>query len=427
MLAVFYAFLWGCTPEAKTIVLQDESPRQTADAEDSGADFTVKKIYAYDYETQCSEEVPSGMMQSAFLKNCDENEIRVWVQGDEESDSYLKLREVDYRYGFYEEIGAIPVLGYGAAEIRCCPSQDGEKMLVYWCSEERLQILLYDLKAQKQILLAEHRLYGDEDLLEKERKCWGAWSESGRWMTYDVLGTLLGGELTAVLDTEDEALQTRFLKRKTEHNTAAASLLEGEDGRVGLLEEVWYDGDPDTAYFFLNPLEEGDELRENSAGDDPLEGECFVRGFGGAYEADTENGLIYSETDIDQIMGVSYRDQSVKGVYDFDSELLFWRKLEDGGFLAALCWSMETFDEVSSSEFDAGIEGESDPAFELYCYSEEEEEENGVKKNGERMLLYKGSANLIGMDYDPDTKRILLETVLDPTRPEQRRCIILEM
>lgn len=185
--------LTGCAPEEKTLLLTPETAsEEETELAGSSRDFTVKKIYTYTYETR------SQLDKSAFLQDCDENEIHIIALEDADGEEKLAYRQVDYRYGFYDTVGEFlqtwedwnnPDGGEMESDLyihRLLPSPDGKQLLVYVQSAfwDRTMVWLYAL-GEQELLLYEGDIPTAGDLQ-------GSFSPTGRWVTFDAAGASTG-------------------------------------------------------------------------------------------------------------------------------------------------------------------------------------------------------------------------------------------
>lgn len=453
-------FFSGCASQQKTIVLPEVEHADTEETENSDMDFTVKKIYTYDYETVW------GLDKSAFLKDSGTNEIRILMTNESEGSSILDLRSVDYRYGFYDVTGQMKpeqIDDWDVLEL--LPSPDGKKILVYNYSMNRnaLYICLYDLESQTQDALFYEEFY-DWRWMEIRDNIQGSWSESGRWVTYDVLGilgrTVWETNVIPVFDTGKESIRSdasksgieirqpdrEMISMSEDYWLLMASLLDGAEGEAWMIGISWEESSS-----VLHPIIETWTQVSNS---DPGKGMEYEVQFQTCdlywnetvpylgYFVDIENDLIYSHMENDrQIISTNYKDQRIKGFYEIPANPLLFHRLENNNFLVAqyekwnfndeIVGEMDGNDLLKTSGLWSPLQFQLEldiKTLDLYLYSEREPrlgEEYSVIEGGQ--LIYKDVEHLIAMEYDPDTRRILLETVPDYDRPQYRQCIILEM
>ncbi len=464
--------LTGCVSRQETILLPD--PERTLDSqeEERTEGFRVQKIYSYEYDTD------PYVGRSAFLTDCDPHEIRLWCEGTETEDGFLDLREVDYRYGFYDITGEIPELPEFLFLFGILPSPDGRKALLYTYAnvvpetEDNVFIWLYDQEEKTLELLGHFPWDGYSDLLDERMP--GSWSELGNFVTFDAYGTMDTG--IYVYDTRKKAevswksWEEAFdadpetglracdweLQVPDGGIRLAAGLSESAEGEVALVSLL--DDGEDTLRAVVQSWSP-EEIAENASGTpDPRvwmggisSNETYLYYGTGRicfqYQLSPDSGLIY--TPYSQGGQQELKSQlfvfplTTEGIYELSGEPVFFQVLEDGSFLVAQTPAPETtegaidppkesYEAKTSSSLDFlspldfqwnfGI-GELD----LYLYTDKKEEGEVHREVGSSALLYKGIRHLLAMEYDPETRRILLETVPDYSDRSHRMCIVLEM
>ena len=452
-------FFTGCAPREKTLLLPDVYTLD-AESEDSTAadDFTVKKIYTYSYETN------PALDHSASLKNCDEHEVFV-IANEENTDRQMPLlRQVDYRYGFYDTSGQSktpweepekvlhPMFWrlwspdeasepkdadagedflYGIDKMLLSP--DGKKMLVYARAEswDNYFVWLYDFETQ-----TPYTLYQGTPPEGVDPK--GSFSPSGRWAAFDATGSL-HQKLILLYDChkdrndgDEEAFipindHTSFyppddaipVAETASHLIREAGLFDRSD-RAGLLTFVQeYDQEMLAIESYNLPPDETDPLYTESS--------YYLYGMPGHLPyfrcaLDTKNNHIYYLNDTSQMQSTDLTHGTSGVIRDFSGAVLDFLLLDSGDFLLlssqdANAFSIKSTANVSNPD-SLTLQKEWDiSSMDLYLYATEDENER---------LLYKNLHNVICMEYDETTRRILVETSEDGTL-RRRQCVILEL
>ena len=461
--------LTGCTPEEKTLLLpQASSSGDEAEDRTAAGDFTVKKIYTYTYDT-----LPQ-LGKSAFLSGCGDNEIHILSLGEQESGEVLEYREVDYRYGFYDVAGDFwetwedwsnPDSGEMEGDLyieRILSSPDGRQLLVYIQSAfwDRLIVRLYTLGEAEPLLLYEGTA-GSSDVIR------GSFSPDGRWVTFDAGGASISlNRLVPIYDcsrtdSQDDAFwwaadtasrilspNQAFCSPSLLHTTDKYSSqlwdaqLTSDGENAGLISLFQESGDslcimenyfspsqevtPDASL-----LEDMDALWQNTANVQKLLPDCQGTPLP-HYRYSSEGAVIYYLSNPSTLCRLDMtEDDGLEIVRDFTYYIWDFLPLPSGDILAVLI--QETRDAFGQNTAAAGdrmiqyTQADSVPAAlqeywgilsaDLYLYPE------GA---AEGHLLYKNLQNLISMEYDEETGRILLETYEDQSMGH-RRCIVLEL
>lgn len=464
-LAAFLPFtlllpLTGCAPEErtlllpKTVVLEEETQKSG-----STKDFTVKKLYTYEYETR------ETLVKSAFLKDCDENKINILAKETDE-ENILAFRQVDYRYGFYDTISNFlqfwedwsnPSEGTFTGDLiieKLLPSPDGRQYLVYIRSVfwERRIVWLYTLGEQEPLLLYESNMEIDGILK-------GSFSPSGRFVTFDVFGASTGSQhYVPIYDcskaaASEEAPEYIALENQARLYPPAQTLhysdtyeppdklLAAElfdiSGNVGLLSFSrtgktdigtsirYWNGAPNS---FLTDMSasslqyyRGVLLNETAALKMP-----YLKY---VYYAD-ENAVYFLE-DMAKLLKTTIEvgAERTNEYIQFPNVILDFLRLDTGDLLVMIAQDFGVSKEKNNG-FNANMlleENIDSPLFiqrywdilsaDLYLYPAGETEGK---------LLYKNVQNLISMEYCEETRRILLETYEEPAL-NKRKCIILEL
>ncbi len=465
MLLAVTLVLAGCAPEEKTMLLPSASPAQSqVEGETATADYTVKRIYTYSYDTL------SGLGKSAFLSGCSENEIHILSLNHQEDHQTLEYRQVDYRYGFYDVFGDFQEIpeawqrwnNPGGGEMEgdlyievLLPSPDGKQLLVYIRSAfwDKLTVWLYTFGVQEPLLLYD----GPDGLI-------GSFSPDGRWVTFDATGACSLSPLIPVYDCSqtasredaywwvaapasrllvpDQVLYKADLTRGNEDVDCQvwdAKLLSDSQGPrlMSLLRE----GD-DLLSLMESPALPDLEIRpdvslftEEAA---PTEGPACTKWYLSGYERTpyplyhytADGNAVYYLSNPTTLFYAGLTDHSNEHILSFPNLIWDFQPLPSGDILAVLIQETENGFELNSND---------EHSVEQYI------SENGIPTNlqwywgilsadlylypqgaSEGQLLYKNLQNLIGMEYDEETRRILLETY-EGQDITKRRCIILEM
>lgn len=455
----------ACAPQEKTLILERSTQNDAGENERLTEDFTVKKIYTYDYETNPALE------RSAFLGGCGEYKIRVIAQEEQEDGSMPVGRTVDYRYGFYDLLGEsetpwkTPQSGQsefwglwsseeenGEAEEdieesredtayylyteRLQPSPDGKEILVYAAGENVgglcYRVWLYDLETQK----ARTLYRGAEAVAEAAGGGpAGSFSESGRWVTFDVTG-MSSGSMIAIYDCRKEwpaddadvewmevgnavemcppdrtlhALTGTYMRYWT------AELFDhgDEPGYLCILETDAYS--PQVFLHYMS--DEGASFMSQYF----LYGNLSNTMPHFRYELDEEEMQVYYLEDFSYLRRINAIEGTTEEPTAFEDNVLDFIRLDSGEMLALTVPQEVSYPkkmpyQVNSLPY---IQmGWSIGAVDLYLFSAD----GGV----DGTLLYKNLRNVVAMEYDAESRRILLETYEDE-RMSRRHCIILEL
>ncbi len=493
------ALLSGCAREEKTLLLPESLPNEekteTADPE---KDFSVKKIYAYSYETR------ELLTKSAFLQGCGENGIHIAAQEEGDLNEKLVYRHVDYRYGFYDTLGEF--FGFwedwfnpagdetnGNLYIdSLLPSPDGSQMLVYIRSvyDATCLVWLYTCGGSEPWLLYESH---QEDYSFPE----GSFSPSGRWVTFDVTGETTGSDrivpiydcskdsfvekedywtvssgkenssflyppdktlyaanegagplFTAALYDLGDAETPCLLSFTRDQDGAVAASLEYKDSALRKPQSPSGTGaEKDSLLHYLvneqhNYGENTEDLQRNRL-DPPLDtSEDFQnRSFYSyldlspktpyfLYKYMEKTTFVYYMADSFQIRSLEMNMlQAGNTPKQFPEPVWDFLPLDSGDLLVVLVqsWSTTPLEKMSADNETYWTEINSHPDFirkqldiqsgDLYLYPAD---------GSEPKLLYKNIQYLLNMEYDSETRRILLETCEEDS-PSRRRCIILEL
>ncbi len=455
----------ACAPQEKTLILERSTQDDAGENERLTEDFTVKKIYTYDYETNPALE------RSAFLGGCGEYKVRVIAQEEQEDGSMPVGRTVDYRYGFYDLLGEsetpwkMPQSGQsefwglwsseeenGEAEEdieesredtayylyteRLQPSPDGKEILVYAAGENAgglcYRVWLYDLETQR----ARTLYRGAEAVAEAaEGGPAGSFSESGRWVTFDVTGTS-SGSMIAIYDCRKEWPADDADVEWMEVGTA--SDMCPPDRTLHAVSDKY------TRYWTAELFDHADEpgylcIMETSAYSPQIfmhymsdEGLSFMSQYylyGNLsntmphfrYEMDEEEMRVYYFEDFSYLRSIDTIEGTTVEPTAFEDSVLDFIRLDSGELLALTVPQEVSYPkkmpyQVNSLPY---IQmGWSIGAVDLYLFSAD----GGV----DGTLLYKNLRNVVAMEYDAESRRILLETYEDE-RMSRRHCIILEL
>ncbi len=461
------AVLMGCTPRQKTIRLP-ESQEVEVEQENASGGFSVKRIYTYDYETGLMEE------PSAFLSDCGPHEVKIITAQyrDTEGDVYgdfwtLSCQMVDYRYGFYDSEGELRLWHPDAMgdliprSIKISPT--GREALFYEGSDfwGNTLVWLCDFETQSSRLLC-------ETAGELSQGGIPSWSPSGRWMSYDIRGIKEGalielydlekkpgeatgeqeGELTekkGILGLENESLHgpDRYLEN-TERDELGTEILCQElfdcwEGAAGVLNFV-FDSDSEilrviARYPVLGEQGPDWELTEN------IEFYLYWK-LGNVlpyldYQINWEERALYYLVGYDQVERLwmdDFTSETALRLSDKEEMLLDFLRLEDGSFLTIQGSGYFMANEKPANEEAIGKQLNQDShgiglaklqelmqteTLSLYWYPAGQQE---------GQLLYKDLHNLIRMEYDAQSRRILLETWQgDNLYDGKRQCMILEL
>lgn len=470
MLLAVSLLLAGCAPEEKTMLLpQPSSSQSETESKAAATDYTVKKIYTYSYDTL------SDLGKSAFLSGCGENEIHILSLNGQGTEEILECRQVDYRYGFYDSAGDFREILNGWEDWgslpggeteedlyidKLLPSPDGRQLLIYIRSafRDRLTVWLYTLGVPQPLLL-----YDGADGLT------GSFSPDGRWVTFDAIGACTGlspfipiydcsqassraageGAYWWVADTASRLLMPDRVLYKADLTQVGedvdcwvwdARLLSGSEGPrlMSLLREG-----EDLLCLMESPAPPDLEIRpdaslfsEESA---PAHGSAFTKWYLSGYERtpyplyrySADGTAVYYLANPAKLLRTGLTDPGQEErVCAFPNPAWDFLPLPSGDILAALI--QETGNGMEPGSVDEHT-------------TEQYIQENGIPMNlqwyweilsadlylypagaSEGHLLYKNLQNLISMEYDEATSRILLETC-EGSDMAHRRCIILEL
>ncbi|MCM1113588.1 MAG: hypothetical protein NC399_10085 [Muribaculum sp.] len=452
--------LAGCAPQEKTLILERGTRDSTGEDEQQAEDFTVKKIYTYDYETNPLLE------QSAFLDGCGEYKVRVIAQETQEDGGMPVGRTVDYRYGFYDLLGEsetpweahrgeesefwgmwmqeeiaweadaenamASVVGY-LYPANLQPSPDGRELLVYAVGEDYNggvcgRVWLYDLETQRPRLL-----YRGREALGYYNMA-GAFSENGRWMTFDVTGTG-SGSMIAVYDCRKEwpadDADVEWMEVKT------ASLMYPPDKTLHAITEknakYWtaelfdYEDNPGYLCFWGtdadNPQVFAYYMMDNGVNfmsSYYLYGNLSDTMPHFRYELDKEAMRVYYLEDFSYLRYIDAVQGTTAEAVDLQQTVLDFIRLDSGEMLALTTPQEPEYLKKRSYQIDSllGVQLRWDiTTVDLYLFSED---------GGVDTLLYKNLRNVAAMEYDADNRRILLELIEDESMT-RRRCMILEL
>lgn len=450
-------FLTGCTPREKTVLLPPVQVLDTESGETAPAeDFTVKSIYTYEYETLDTLE------QSAFLSSCGEHEIRIIANEDTQSSTLPVCRIVDYRYGFYDPAGASETPWETPEETghslfwklwniqtspeesletgdrfeddlyyieKLLPSPDGKQMLIYAAAESwnnRL-IWLYDFEAQRSWLL-----YSGAQFLDG---CDGSFSPDGQWVAFDIRGESTSDgipvydcqkDLSRLLSDDEWILPDDF-----------SSFYYPPDRMLPIEEFIssgYWDADLQSTANgpgILNFSEEDSNIRVHLILPDSsynfTSNTFYLYGIKKSpdsyiqYELDLSDKQIYYLANSRQLWNLSMEEGTTDGALEFSDSILLFHRLDTGEFLAVTARSSQEIPEYMNGSYSSAALDELLSkellSKDLCLYS--------ADGTGEQ-LLYRNLPNVISMEYDEETRRILLETT-DDSSGTQRKCIVLEM
>ncbi|MDE6015323.1 MAG: hypothetical protein K2H41_06495 [Acetatifactor sp.] len=446
----------GCAPQEKTLLLETSAVNETGEIVESAEDFTVKKIYTYTYDTNWALD------KSASLKDCKEHEVRV-ITADGQGSGMPEGRLVDYRYGFYELIGhgkedrerqsgsgeeefwslwpgedseedaeeQPESLAYYLEQLELSP--DGRQMLVYAGTvyNENRCVWLYDFETQEPWLLY-------QGTNNDWRYPQGAFSSEGRWVTFDVTGSK-SGEQVVVYDCQKERAaddvdtewvrldsmskiyppdQTLTLVRNKYTEVWTAELFDisgnpgilsiiGEKARVPMVFQSYNLSDGDGTGYAMSQY----NLGGNQTG--------TMQNL--RYELDVEEARVYYLENYRRLWSVDMTGGDAIEIGDFSDTILDFRRLDSGEILAL---TTQELSEAYAPKADYSVNSLAETqlfwdirSVDLYLYSED-------GTGGQ--LLYKNLQNVINMEYDAETRRILLETY-ESWNQMSRKCIVLEL
>lgn len=468
----------GCAPEEKTLLLPSaQSTEEAVENTDPANDFSVKKIYAYTYMTV------NVLQKSAFLQNSGENTIRIaTVEEQEDGKSRLVCREVDYRYGFYDTEGEYfdfrekweglwldqeDGIQQDLSMENILPSPDGRQLLVYSGSMNYYRnVRLYTLGVSGSWILYDG--VGERDYFLK-----GSFSPDGKWVTFDVAGVLTDDKgMVPVYDcgrrdyAGDGRYQTgqwdgytcryytpdEFFYAAGDQSSAlwSAELYNTPSGAPGLISFCRHNGSAVSMEMQYRPEAEasagklcllGKNSEENEK-ESNVEENIFsyeakmLPGYEGMpflqYRVSGEEGSLYYMGNVFQLWKTDLNaDAGEESIRIFPEMVWDFLPLESGELLVLLGRTPGENSEYQNSNEKRDPmnkwDGTSYPyrlqnywdiqSGDLYLYP--------ADGSGGR-LLYKNVQNFLGMEYDPGSKRILLETY-ENNNLARRRCIILEL
>lgn len=455
-------FIAGCAPQEKTLLLETGAGDETGEVVEAAEDFTVKKIYTYTYDTN------AALDRSASIKGCQEHEIRVIAEGGQGSGGLPEGRLVDYRYGFYDLTGqggnpreeqtgsgmtefwsiwpnddwggeaALEEIGAYYVE-RLQLSPDGRQMLVYaralvytgkTYSENRC-VWLYDFETQEPWLLYQ----GTANDWADPR---GAFSSDGRWVTFDVTASKTGMHVVVydcqkeheadIADTEWVTLdglariyppeQLLVLNKHEYTEIWAAEIFDisGTPGVLGVVEEKQFSPEVFQSYNLGDSDGMGYSMSQYY-----MYGDLSVTMPNLRYELDAEEDCVYYLEDFQRLWSIDMVEGTTAGFIEFEDTILDFLRLDSGEILALTTQEMPENYAIRAEGYVnslAEIQRFGDiRSVDLYLYSAD-------GTGGQ--LLYKNLQNVISMEYDVETRRILVETYEDPDQMS-RKCIILEL
>lgn len=469
--------LTGCTQEEKTMLLpMAQTSEEESESADPARDFTVKKIFTYAYETS------DRLFQSAYLKGCGENQIRINAIDEKQDDSLFVCRQVDYRYGFYDVLGEFYSPPKEAADDAqdiesILPSPDGSRLLVYTRSVSRdtRMAWLYTMGSQDPRLLY-------EGIPEQTLPLTGSFSPDGRWATFDVKGASTGTDyMVPIYDCQktesvkrEEYLELQGDGKKKPSSGRHYSLLCPPDKTLSspsneYAQRPWaatlcdISGNPGLLNFFREEDKEllSFELQwdnisaadggQNAPSEDiPLaihRISSYLFHYGGIsylqYKVDNSKMRFFYMGNLYQLIQVDMESSSglpAEKSFLFPDLVWDFLPLDTGDILVLLAqetgsngpgetayggeWPTNENQQATYTKY--MTDGTANPlsvhaywgirSADLYLYPAE----------GERRLLYKNVQNLLHMEYDAETRRILLETG-EEGNLTQRKCIILEL
>lgn len=446
--------LTGCTPQEKTTLLPDSQMPESAEEEAaSDGDFTVKRIYTYEYESSAM------FSKSAYIKGCKEHEIHVVTTESLEDNTIPVLLQVDYRYGFYEPsfVPADPweetltesqkifwnrfsspknqedLLADTREDSlyyleRLLLSPDGTQMLVYACAEsfDNLLIWLYDLESGYPFLLYD----GSQDPYPI-----GAFSRDGRFMTFDIRGSVTLDRTIPVYDcqkelpTDDTSMEQRItLSLFSNMYPPDYSLRYPDEGTGQFIsaELVNFQGMPGVITFTQDSASEIQVMEYKPVSSSYFESNYWLYGLTDEatltipYELDVEENRLYYLINFYQLWDIHLEEGTSIGPRDFTDAVVSFSRLEDGSLLA-LCTEDTSKYYLDTASTERLLLPNTQmpsilPPSDLYLYP---------KGETERQLLYKNLQNVIAIEYDAATRRILIETAEEESWTH-RTCMILE-
>ena len=469
----------GCSPEEKTMLLpKAQSSEEESEGVDPSRDFTVKKIYTYSYETS------ELLLKSAYLKGCGENQVHINALDDKHEDVLLVYRQVDYRYGFYDTLGELirfwedwnnPSGGSMESDLyidSLLPSPDGKQLLIYIRSAfwDSSMVWLQTLGTPEPWLLYEGTSGQGDPMI-------GAFSPSGSWVTFDAAGSSSSDEcMVPIYDCgktefveEDQYLEFR---RDPKINSASGHLysrLYPPDQTLFASSDVsskqpWSATLCDTSNGpgLLTFFREEDknllsfEMQQRLTPDDGqtqysdyidsssiFHISSYLYNYDGMsylqykQQTEPENSFYYMGNPL-QLVHAEMSEPFKEYAVSFSDPVWDFLPLDTGDFLVLLVQEvgLNGNDYINTPETTANnaegnykyIEnGAATPLFiqnywdiqsaDLYLYPAE---------GTEGRLLYKNVQNLLGMEYDAENRRILLETY-ESGNLSHRKCIILEL
>ena len=469
--------LTGCTPEEKTMLLpMAQTSEEESESADPARDFTVKKIFTYTYETS------ELLLKSAYLEGCGENQIRINAVDGKREDGLFVCRQVDYRYGFYDILGefflsrddwAGPDQDTADSEPyieTLLPSPDGRQLLAYVRPGDTCSVWLYALGSREPWLLYEGSPEPNGGPLT------GAFSPCGRWVTFDAKGSATGNQyMVPVYDCG----KTEFAGREEYLALTGDSKAKSPSGLLCPPDKTLYSPSdwrserpwaatlcdiseaPGLLSFFreedkalLSFELHWDELSETPAGQSAADENphavhnisSYLFNYDGIsylqYKVDNSNMRFFYMGNLFRLIQVDMEPSGLPAEEIFVFPNLVWDflPLDTGDILVMLVqetgsggpgesayggeWPQNESARSATAKYMS--DGAAGPlairsywdirSADLYLYPAE----------GERRLLYKNVQNLLGMEYDAETRRILLETGEEGSLAH-RKCIILEL
>ncbi len=453
----FLLFLTGCTPKEKTVLLPEHPTQEATEEEtESFGDYTVKKIYTYEYETDAMLE------KSAYLTDCKEREIRVVATEASEAHTLPTGRQVDYRYGFYDTLYTPSDPGeQSLTDIqrafwglfiqpedwaerpadtmedamyhldRLLLSSDGTRLLVYAGAEswDNRRVWLYDLRTGRPWFLYE----GSQEAYDLPV---GSFSRDGRYVTFDIRGSVTLDGTIPVYDCQKEPPTDDTIEENRVWLTSSSSMYlpdqtlraaEENTGIFRMAELVNVQGKPGVITFLQEDSSDVEVVKYQLNRDAYSESVYWLYGLSKEatltipYEVDTEENRLYYLINFYQLWDLQLEEGTSKGPEEFSDALVSFLRLDNGDLLA-LCTEDPSLYFLESSSADRSFQSNTQmpsylPPSDLYLYP---------AGRTERKLLYKNLQNVIAMEYDARTRRILIETTETESRTH-RTCIILEL
>ncbi len=452
---VLLCILAGCTPRESTMLLPQAEINVEEEGTAAAEDYTVKKIYTYAYDSWISLE------QSAFLKECQKNEVRIIAREMQGAGETLLGRNVDYRYGFRDGEGVFcrpweDWEEYEEGELyveKVIPSPDGGRILAYVKSAygDTCFVWLCEAGSEEPLLL-----YGGQ-LGESSMELRGAFSSDGRWAAFDLFGKITGkAGFVAVYDCRAERKPEirEKLEQEIRHemdgedgitglyppdrtlqvvgndlNNPLAGEIFDVSGDVGILNMGHADKDRLWLHFYLEEDQDKDQEGQRSEMETFLDWEMGGYYPGPRYSLHKDGKSLYYLENFRRLVEVNLETGRIRGeLWEFPDYVVDFALL-DSGDLLVLCtrnviemeerkgannstWSGAEDFNLLEIQKRGGIQ-----SLDLYLYS---------RGDKEGKLLYKNLQNLLHMEVDEATRRILLETC-ENGNLERRKCIVLEL